>query len=197
MSLETEAENVEPLQDELAAFITETSLSDIPEETVDFAKHLTLKTTAGMVAGYGQPAGRKAARYVTENRTGNEEAGVIMGGYKTDVTDSVLANAVFAHASELEDDRIYPKEDVSWDITAIPTIFSIADKYMLSGREIVEAVAVGLEVHTRLGLVPNRDNSPATGQQGASAAAAATAAAGLDFDLDTTKNALGIAIGGG
>jgi len=137
---------------QLVEFATETKYREIPEEVVDFAKALTLKTVSGMVAGSAKPSGRKMARLIRDRRL-PEEVGVIGCGFKTSLWESTFLHSFFAHASELEDDRVI--EGVSWDITVIPLLFSLCEKLRLSGKALMEALIVGLEVHARTCLSPS------------------------------------------
>jgi len=133
---------------QLAEFAVVTKYEDIPKETLEFTKCLTLKTVAGMLAGSTKPSARKMAGLIRDKKL-PEEVGVMGCGFKTSLWEAILLNAYFAHASELEDDRIDDNGAVSWDITVIPLLLSLAEKLGLSGKALMEALVVGLEVHTR------------------------------------------------
>jgi 2-methylcitrate dehydratase PrpD len=133
----------------LAEFAAHTSYPDIPESTLQFTKCLTLKTIAGMVAGSSKNSAHKMARIIRDRHL-PEEVGIIGGGFKTPLWEAVLLNAFFAHASELEDDKI--GGGLAWDITVIPLLFPLAQKLKMSGKSLLEALAIGLEVHTRSSL---------------------------------------------
>lgn len=131
---------------QLAKFAVETQYVDVPRSVVEFAKCLTLKTIAGIVAGSATPSGQKMAMLIRD-RNLPEEAGVIGCGFKTSLWDAIFLQAFLSHASELEDDRF--NGGVSWDITVIPLMISLAEKLRLSGKALIEALVVGLEVHAR------------------------------------------------
>ncbi|MFC1970800.1 MmgE/PrpD family protein [Chloroflexota bacterium] len=131
---------------QLAEFAAETTYRDIPPEVVAFAKNLTLKVIAGMLAGTAKPSGRKMARMI-KDRMLPEEVGAIGCGFRTSLWEATFLNAFNAHASELEDDRVI--EGSSWDITVIPLMFSICEKLRLSGKSFMEALIVGMEIHAR------------------------------------------------
>jgi 2-methylcitrate dehydratase PrpD len=184
-------------EDELIRFVAETEYQDIPEETREYTKHLAMKTAAGTLAGTQQPTGRKVASYVSGKRGNSEEAGVIGCGFKTSLEDAVFANGTFCHASELEDDKIYPQEGVSWDITTFPLTLSLAEKYRLSGEEFITASAISLEVLARLQLPPTRGSTVDLILQSGSAAAAAAAAKAMRLTEEQIRHAMGIAWAGG
>jgi 2-methylcitrate dehydratase PrpD len=130
----------------LAKFAVETKYEDIPKEVLEFTKGLTLKTVAGMLAGSVKPSGRKMAGIIRDQKL-SEDVGIMGSGFKTSLWEAVFLHAFYAHASELEDDRF--NGGVSWDITVIPLLFPLAEKLRLSGKELIEAIVVGLEVHAR------------------------------------------------
>lgn len=131
---------------QLARFVTETKYSEIPEEVLEFTKELTMKTIAGMVVGSSLPSPRKVTKIIRD-RNLNGDAGVIGCGFNTSLWESIFLNAFFAHASELEDDTF--NGGVSWDITVIPLLFPLAQNLRLSGKALLESLALGLEVHVR------------------------------------------------
>ena len=175
----------------LAEFSTQTRLEEIPPGTVEFTKGLCLKTVAGMLRGSGMPAGLKAIRS-GQQRAHAPEAGVIGGGYKTSLWNAVLNNAFFAHASELEDDR-FGGLGTCWDITVLPVAFTFAEKLRLSGRELTEQSAIGLEVHARTCIFFPQGYLGMTVVPGAMGPAAAAARA-LGLDVPQTVSALGLAM---
>jgi 2-methylcitrate dehydratase PrpD len=182
------------MADAFARFITETKYKDIPLETVRFAKELTLKNIAGMLAGSTVPTSKNIIKYVKE-RAGSPEAGIIGCGFRASTENAALANGYFAHASELEDDQ-FPGGGVS-DITVWPVIISLAEKLKLSGKDIILATVVGTEVQNRLAYYASAGTDgigivglPFYGIFGATV----TAAKALELDYEETKDALGIAM---
>jgi 2-methylcitrate dehydratase PrpD len=173
----------------LVEFITKTKLEDIPKRTLEFVKGLALKTASGILAGSTMPTGKKMAEYVKERKP-NPEVGIMGHGFKASLWDAVLAHTMFAHHSELEDDRF--GGGTSWDITVFPITFSLAEKDALSGRRFLEASAVGLEVHCRTCLFPTEH----VGLQLVPGAVGPAAAAAKAFGLDNNKAtwALGLAM---
>jgi 2-methylcitrate dehydratase PrpD len=181
------------IEDRLAEFIVDTKFSDIPSGVVEFTKQLMMKTIAGMVSGSTMPTGRKAIVFVKSLKQ-PPEVGVIASGFKTGLYWGAFANAVLAHACELEDDRIEPRMGVAWDITAIPAALPLAEYLKLSGRELIEATAIGLEVHSRLTLFPTEHLGTVVWP--GAYASAVVAAKALELDYDEVKSLLGFAWGG-
>jgi len=176
---------------EISEFLVDTKFHDIPEETIEFTKGLTLKTVAGMLGGSLTNAGRRITNYV-RSRGGPQEAGVIGCGFRAPLEEAVLANGTFAHAAELEDDQL---PSATSDINIFPVIFPLADRLRLTGREIVEASAVSMEVMNRLGMFSiaymGMTDLPFYGVLGSAAAAAKV----LGLSPSEIHSAFGIALG--
>lgn len=182
------------IADRLAEFIAGTTFADIPAETVEFTKALTLKCVAGMVAGSVVPTSEKIVAYVRA-RGGAPEASVIGCGFRTSVEQAALADGYFAHASELEDDQ-FPGGGIS-DITVWPALIPAAEHLKLSGKAFLEAAYVGMEVQNRIAYHASA-GTDAMGIVGLPfyGAFGATAAAAKAYGLGRAevKAALGIAM---
>lgn len=176
----------------LAEFTRNARLSDLPDGAVGFTKQLVIKTVAGMLAGSSMTSGRKMAEFVRADPDGSE-IGIIGKDFRASLWKAVLANAFFAHQSELEDDRL--TTGTAWDITTVPMLFPLAERHGLTGEEMLEATVVGLEVmsrtcqfypqgHMGISVVPS-----AVGP-------AALAARVLKLDPERTAAAFGLAMSG-
>ena len=174
---------------QLAKFVVETRYSDIPKEVVDFTKGLVLKTVAGTLAGSATPSGRKMS-HIIKSRNLGKDAGVIGCSFKTSLWEAILLNAFLAHASELEDDSFVG--GVSWDITVIPLLLPLAQHLRISGKNLIEALAVGLEVHTRTCSFPTNHLGIVVFPGAMGPAAAGAKALGLG--VEETVSALGLAM---
>ncbi len=175
----------------LAQFAVETKYNDIPKDVLEFAKSLTLKTAVGMVAGSAKPSGRKIAGLIKEQKHA-EEVRVMGSGFKTSLWEAVFLQAYFAHASELEDDRF--NGGISWDITVIPVLFPLAEKLNLSGKALLEALVLGLEVHARTCLFGPEHLG--LGNITGAAGPAVGAAKALGLGVRETAAAMGLAMSG-
>ena len=181
---------------QLAEFAVVTKYKDIPKEIIDFAKGLNLKTVAGMAVGSRRVSGRKMATLIRDRKM-PEEAGIIASNFKTSSWDAALLQGFYAHASELEDDRMGASLDYagfSWDITVIPVVVSLTQKLRLSGEAFLEALVVGLEVHVRTCLFHNSllEVGFLAGPMGPAAAAAKV----WGLSVKETVAALGLAMSG-
>lgn len=179
------------IADQIAKFVAETTFDDIPRETVSFVKHLSSKIIAAMLTGSTTRAGIKTADYVKLKQS-QAEVGVIGAGFRCGLEDAVLVNGITSHAAELEDDQ-FPS--ATSDITIFPVIFPMAEKLGLTGKEIITASALGLEIMNRVGMFPlsfkGYTDLPFYGVMGA----AITAGKALKLNSDQLKSAMGIAMG--
>ncbi len=179
---------------ELAQFIAKSSWADFPPETVEFTKGMLLKTITGMVVGCREPIGRKITRYIS-GAGGSPEAGIAGSGFQTSVEYAAMAHGIFAHASELEDDE-FP--DDMGDFWVFPSIFTLGEKLISSGKDIIEAAIVGWEVHARLtraapGAVMFEEVGLLTANYFGCLGTAAAAAKLLKLTPNEIENALSIA----
>ena len=179
------------LADQLAQFVADTGYEDIPEETATFTKHLSSKIVAAMLNGSATLAGRRSAGYI-QSKQGVAEAGVIGAGFRCPLEDAAFVNGITSHAAELEDDQ-FPS--AASDITVFPVIFPMAEKLGLTGKDVIEASALGMEVMTRAGMFSISGKGftdlPFYGVIGA----AVTAGKALNLNPDQLKWAMGIALG--
>lgn len=176
----------------MAEFITKTKLEDVPKETVEFAKGLILKTAAGMLCGSRYDAGKRVGEFMS-GRKQAPEVSVVGCGFKDSLWNAVFTNSIFAHASELEDDRIV-EGGAAWDITVLPVTLALAERNGLTGREFLEASIVGLEIHCRTCMFPS-GHLGLTVVPG-SIGPAAGAARALRLDVSKTLSALGLSMSG-
>jgi 2-methylcitrate dehydratase PrpD len=180
------------LAQQLAEFTVETRLEDVPARTIAFSKFLLAKIAASMVKGAGTVSGRKATRFVTAQGTLETSTTLIGSGLRSSAADATFANGYFAHAAELEDDQ-FPSS--TSDITVVPVVFSMIERYGLSGRNVLESAILGQEVMNRIGTYPLAGKGfvelPYYGVLGACIAAGKA----LQLERDQLLGALGIAMG--
>jgi 2-methylcitrate dehydratase PrpD len=163
---------------ELVTFAVEMKYEDIPTEVVEIAKAMILKTVAGILVGSINPSGRKMAA-VIKNRRLPEEAGVIGFDFKTSLWEAVFLNAFLSHCAEMAD-----------DFTVGPLALSLAGKRRLSGKVLIEAVVVGLEVHNRACMFRNKETGFFFIPGGVGPAMAASKILGLDVPQTTAALSL-------
>ncbi|MBI4322599.1 MAG: MmgE/PrpD family protein [Chloroflexi bacterium] len=176
----------------LAKFVAETKFTSLPAVAVGEAKKHILDCLGVTLAGSREEPSRIVADFVRESG-GNPQASVLGTGFTTSASDAALANGTAAHVLDFD--------DVSWSLTGhpsasmLPAILAVAEQTGASGKDVLLAYVLALEVAGKLGAGTN----PAHYELGwhatitlGSLGAAAAAAKLLDLDRDRTAIALGI-----
>jgi 2-methylcitrate dehydratase PrpD len=179
--------------EQLANFVVETTLADVPAQVYIRAKEAMLDGLGCALVGSPTPSGKLMTQYVRE-RSEIPRAGVIGSGFKTSAPLAALANATLAHGLDFD--------DVNWSMSGHPTVpllpavLALGQEVHASGPAVLLAYTLGFEVETKIGLGVNPRHYDlgwhATSTLGTLGAAAACAKL-LRLDVEKTRMALGIA----
>ena len=166
----------------------------LPPQAIEIAKQVVLDGIAVMLAGAAEPlgVGRITIDYVRE-MGGTPHASVVAAGFKTSLLNAAYANGTMAHA-------------LDWDNTwrplnhptspTLPAILAIAEKYLLPGERVIEAIVAAFEVQARVRLAAT-GLTPASGfhKPGTTGVFGAVTAAAklLDLTAQQTLMAFGLA----
>lgn len=132
--------------EDLSKFITNISYTDFPPHTVQFAKELMLKYIASVVAGTREPVAPKITKYIRQ-LGGTPEASTIGGGFKAPAESVALLLGTLSHAAELEDDLV---PGMVSTITVCSALLPLAERFKISGKDVIVSFVVGNEVQSRL-----------------------------------------------
>jgi 2-methylcitrate dehydratase PrpD len=178
---------------QLAAFVVDTVLADIPSQAYARAKEAMLDGLGCALVGSPTPIGKLMTRYVHE-RSETPRAAVIGSGFKTSAALAALANGTMAHALDFD--------DVNWSMNGHPTVpllpavLALGQEVHASGSDVLLAYTLGFEVETKIGLGVNPRHYDlgwhATSTLGTLGAAAACAKL-LALDVEQTRMTFGIA----
>jgi 2-methylcitrate dehydratase PrpD len=127
---------------QLAEFIIDNKYQDFDEETLKHTKNLCLSEIGMCLGGTKIPDGQAAISYVKEYGA-PAEAGVIGAGFRTSAELAALANGTTSHATEYEDVG-FPETMYTCGI--FPAGFALAEKYGLSGKDLIQLNILGYEV---------------------------------------------------
>lgn len=133
---------------EIADFACNFKFDDLPAELVTHIKHLALGYMGSTLAGAVLPNGRIVTEYV-RNQAAVPLAGVSGGGFRTSLELAALANATFAHATELEDVS-FP--DGLYALAIWAPVFAVGEHLKASGRDVMQGFAIGYDIASRLGV---------------------------------------------
>jgi 2-methylcitrate dehydratase PrpD len=178
--------------EKIARFIVDTDYKDIPSDAVEKAKRTALDCVGAALAGVVETVSRTSIGYVAK-LGGPPQSSVFGSDLKVSVQDAALINGIIAHALDYDDCGVkigHPS------VLVLPAVLSLGEYWEVSGRDVLTAYIVGLEVEGKLALHADFKLMQARlnhqtwyGSIGAAAACAKV----LKLDVAKTRMALGIA----
>jgi 2-methylcitrate dehydratase PrpD len=177
----------------VAEFISKRSIDAIPDNAIDISKNHIMDCTGVTVAGSRDPTGKIIIDFV-KKMGGECKASVICGGCKTSAAQAAFANATMAHAIDYDDDC----DSILGYSSAVllPAILALGEEFGSSGRDVIEAYILGLEVEAKIGSMINVGHYAqgwhATSTLGKLGSAAACAKL-LGLDVEGIRIAMGLA----
>jgi 2-methylcitrate dehydratase PrpD len=176
----------------LARHVCDTSWADLPASTVEAARRDILDTFGCMLGGSGAP-GIEALCAVLGDWGGREESSVLLRGMRLPAPQAALLNASMGHALDF-DDTLDGGGSIHPGVSVLAAALAVADRAGgVSGRDLLLAVALGLDVSCRIAFASTLDRgwhrTAAIGVFGAAAAAGKL----LRIPADAMLHAFGIA----
>jgi 2-methylcitrate dehydratase PrpD len=181
----------------LAANIAAVEYDDLPAEVIDVTKKTIIDTLGTILGGSGAGAGVKEVVELVRDGGGKEESSVMGYRFRTNAWMAAFANGAMAHT--LDFDNAHDEAFTHPSTSTVPAALAVAERVgEVSGKEFITAMALGDDLHCRLGYSLARVGDPA--RQGAwmppvalgGFAAAAVAAKLLKLDRDGIVDAFGI-----
>lgn len=182
----------------LAEFVHDTTFSDLPEPVVEFTKKHLLDTFGCGIAGVTSDKGKWGIDFGKRCFAGKPEATVLGYGDRLSAAGAAFVNAELINGLDYEAAGLHLPPFV------IPPALALAEAGGQSGKALITAVVLALEVGTRIskGLVqpPHEDKdgkpigiAPVFGPCSSVFGSAAGAAKIMNFDKDQTAHAMGLA----
>lgn len=186
------------LGEQLAAFAAGTSYEDLPVAVVESVKMRVLDTLGIAVAAAPLETSR-AARGWAAAQGGVEGASAVGVEGRLPANLAAFVNGVLAHSLDFDDTHLPSVLHPS--ATVVPAALAAAERYGADGRQLIRAIAVGLETTVRLGMAGYDEHAKNStffqhGQHATSICGAmggAVAAAVICGGESDVLNALGIA----
>jgi 2-methylcitrate dehydratase PrpD len=180
----------------VAEFIAETKYQNIPQEAILAAKHGVLDWLGVAILGAREPSSKTLCEYVRRMEARGETSAICQG-FMTAAELGALVNGTLGHALDFDDTFANSVRYNLHPTTCIlPAAMALTEKLQGSGRDLLLAYTVGLEVEFRIGaaigqLIPAIGwyPTPVLGTLGAAAAGAKA----FHLDLAKGQSALGIA----
>ena len=178
--------------EKIAQFVLKTSFEGIPRDAIEKAKRTALDCIGAALAGVGEPVSQTITGYATK-LGGPAQASLFGAGVKVSAADAALANGCIAHALDYDDCGVkigHPS------VLVLPAVLSLGEHLGASGKDILTAYVIGLEIEGKLALHADFKLMQARlnhqtwyGSIGAAAACAKL----LKLNIEKTRMALGIA----
>lgn len=180
-----------PVTERLAAFVAEQSWDRMSPEAREEAKRAIADCIGGALAALNEPVTRITLDLV---RSESGPSAIWGAGIATSARNAALVNGTMAHAHDFDDTNSSMRGHPSAPV--VPAIFALAPEAKASGKDLIAAYLVGVEVETKLGRAMNMEHyergwhtTPTLGSIGAAAAGAKL----LRLDATAARNALAIA----
>lgn len=126
-------------------FICDTEYEDIPVEVLANAKGRILDTVGVAFKGSTESVGSVVQEFANLYG-GKEEATVINSGNKIDYLNAAFVNGTLIHAIDFDDHFILSHPSMG----VVPALLPIAEKTNATGKDMVTAFVVGLEIYTKI-----------------------------------------------
>lgn len=180
------------LTETFAEMAIETKGEDLSEAAVLATKRLILDTVATIIAGWQEPGIPPVVKRM-QAWGGVPEATILNYGIKVPSPNAVFANGCMSHALDYDD--AYFEASLHIMASVLPVSLAIGEIVDASGQDLLEAVALGVEVAGRIGVMMQAANTgygylPASVVGGWGATLSACRLMGLN--IEQTVNALGI-----
>jgi 2-methylcitrate dehydratase PrpD len=177
----------------LAKHIVNTRFEKLPAQAVEGTKRIILDQLAVALAGSTACGAREVVQEVID-WGGKPESSIWAYGNKVPAVHAAFANSVMTHGWDYDDTHLPTITHTG--VVTVPPAFALAERRgKLSGRELISAVNIGVDVLTRLSAAcPNviKQGWHATTLFG-SFATAATAGCILGLNEDQMLNSFGLA----
>ena len=171
--------------------IEKTQFQDLPEAVVDNTKRFILDSIGVALAGCNAPGCREVVDLVKE-WGGKPEATIMSYGGKVPSPSAAMVNSMMMHALDFDD--TLDESALHAHVSVLPAALAAAESSgNISGADLINAVALGVDMVCRLGLSTRRPlawiRTATCGAFGAAVAAGKV----MGLDREKLSHALGIA----
>jgi len=178
---------------QLARFAASVTYDSLPPRVREFCKNVLLDTLACAFAGYDGEETAQVSAFAKQVAASSEST--VIGGENLSLAGATLLNGYLITAVTMCDIHRSTLTHVTPEV--VPPALLIAERDGKSGRDLIAALAVGLEVTTRVGIGSNYPALRARGFHGPGVfgpfGAAASVGSLRGFSEDAMARALGLA----
>ncbi len=130
----------------ISDFVQHTAFDDIPSVVVHEMKRLVLDSLGCAIVGHVSERGKIASK-LARNLGGPEESTILGTKQKVATTNAAFANGELMNALDFDALSIKGRHDVP---IIMPVLFALAEKTDCTGKDLVAACAVSMEVSQRI-----------------------------------------------
>ena len=130
----------------VAEFVVNTKYENIPSKAMETGK-LAVRDCLGVALAGSREEDAKICAEIARQEAAKEEATVIGQRFKSSALHAAFANGTAAHAMDFDHSFTLMGQPTA---PIIPAIFSLGESLGASGRELLEAYAIGFEVTGKL-----------------------------------------------
>lgn len=143
---------------EFARNFANTKYEDLPSDVVEATKKEIMDLLGVALGGFSQPGATHIRDLMTE-WGGREESSIIGSRVKVPAPNAAQANATMAHALDFDD--VHEAAVMHPGIAAIPAAIAVGEAVgKLSGKELITAAALGVDMMCRLALATTPGKNP-------------------------------------
>src|SRR5438552_11565315 len=191
------------LTDYVAGFVVATRGQDVPADVAHLGKRSVLDGIGLALAGAASQTGNITRRYLAALGIATEDGSTVIGSnMRLPARFAAFANGISIHADDYDDTQLAIAKDRVYGLLthptapALPPVLALAERDRKSGRELMTAYQVGVEVECKIAeaILPRhyQHGFHSTATCGAIGAAAGAARL-LGLDRATTRTALSLA----
>lgn len=140
--------NDKQIAEVLSKFIVNTKYDDIPVESIKKVKEYIIDVI-GCIIGGSKEKQTQILRDVLNEMGGNPESTVIVSNLKTSTMNAAMLNGTMGHVFDFDDD--HREGTMHPTVVVFPAVFALAEKLNSSGKDLLRALILGLEVMIRIG----------------------------------------------
>jgi len=190
------------LTDYVAGFVVGTGAGDIPPDVAHLGKRSVLDGLGLALAGAVSQTGHITRRYLAALGIATDKGSTVIGSdLRLPARFAAFANGISVHADDFDDTQLAIAKDRVYGLlthptaTALPPVLALAERDRRSGRDLMTAYQIGVEVECKIAeaIMPRhyQHGFHSTATCGAIGAAAGAARL-LGLDRETTRRALSL-----
>ena len=134
---------------ELAEFVAQARYNDLPPTAVHMVKRCLLAWLGNAIAASRDPSASILLEAL-ENVGGSQQATVVGKGRRSSVLHAALINGYLSHFLDFDDTHVptvlHPTSPV------MPAAMALAESRRLSGKHLISAFALGVDIETRIAM---------------------------------------------